>query len=60
MGRGGFDEFDEDAKPASADGEDGEAPVVSDEVDFLEPGESLTDESDIHEPAPDESETANQ
>ncbi len=51
------DEFDEEQKPAD---ESGEAPVVEDETHFLEPGESLTDESDIHEPAPDESETANQ
>ncbi|WP_130387239.1 segregation/condensation protein A [Kribbella sp. VKM Ac-2569] len=51
------DEFDEEQKPAD---ETGEAPVVEEETHFLEPGESLTDESDIHEPAPDESETANQ
>ncbi|WP_327636775.1 segregation/condensation protein A [Kribbella sp. NBC_00482] len=51
------DEFDEEQKPAD---ESGEAPVVDDETHFLEPGEILTDESDIHQPAPDESETANQ
>jgi segregation and condensation protein A len=34
------DEFDEVAEPA---GEDGEAPVVSDDADFLEPGEELTE-----------------
>ena len=51
------DEFDEEQKPAD---ESGEAPVVDDETHFLEPGEILTDESDIHHPAPDESETANQ
>jgi len=51
------DEFDEEQQPAD---ESGEAPVVDDDTPFLEPGETLTDESDIHEPAPDESETANQ
>lgn len=42
------DEFDEVAKPES---EEGEAPQVSDEVDFLEPGEILT-ETDDAEPSP--------
>ncbi|MFC5262893.1 segregation and condensation protein A [Kribbella qitaiheensis] len=41
------DEFDEVPEP---DGEEGEAPVVSDETDFLEPGEELTEP--IPEPGP--------
>jgi segregation and condensation protein A len=54
------DEFDEEAKPES---EDGEAPQVSDETPFLEPGETLTEEDDVpHAPHPaeDPTETANQ
>ena len=35
------DEFDEEQKPPS---EEGEAPQVSDDTDFLEPGESLTED----------------
>ncbi|GAA0925019.1 hypothetical protein GCM10009554_04280 [Kribbella koreensis] len=48
------DEFDE--VPAPAD-EDGEAPIVPDETDFLEPGEVLTepDEPDSDEPGSGES-----
>ena len=41
------DEFDEEAQPAD---EEGEAPVVSDDADFLEPGEELT-EPDPEDPA---------
>ena len=48
------DEFDEESKPSD---EEGEAPVVAEDTDFLEPGASATDESDLP-PAPDE--TANQ
>ncbi|TDW54423.1 segregation and condensation protein A [Kribbella pratensis] len=48
------DEFDEESKPSE---EEGEAPVVAEDTDFLEPGASATDESDLP-PAPDE--TANQ
>jgi segregation and condensation protein A len=54
------DEFDEEAKPES---EDGEAPQVSDETPFLEPGETLTEEDDVPpapHPAEDPTETANQ
>ncbi|MEU4395661.1 segregation/condensation protein A [Kribbella sp. NPDC023855] len=59
------DEFDE--VPAPAD-EDGEAPVVTDEPDFLEPGEELTEpdpepDAEPHEEpetGPDEHETVNQ
>jgi segregation and condensation protein A len=43
------DEFDE--VPAPAD-EDGEAPVVPDEADFLEPGEELTEPDDDPQPVP--------
>ncbi|TKK73686.1 segregation/condensation protein A [Kribbella jiaozuonensis] len=50
------DEFDEESKPVD---ESGEAPVVAEDTDFLEPGESLTDESDIP-PPPASDETANQ
>jgi segregation and condensation protein A len=50
------DEFDEEQKPES---EDGEAPTVEEDPDFLEPGEHATDESDI-DPAPAPNETANQ
>ncbi|MGW1345210.1 segregation and condensation protein A [Kribbella sp. NPDC002412] len=42
------DEFDEVSRPES---EDGEAPRVSDDTDFLEPGASATAEDDV-EPAP--------
>ncbi|WP_442914407.1 segregation and condensation protein A [Kribbella sp. NBC_00709] len=54
------DEFDEEATPAD---EAGEAPVVAEDTDFLEPGASLTDESDIDPgpaPTPASDETANQ
>ena len=52
------DEFDEETKPEP---EDGEAPEVSDETPFLEPGESLTEEDDAApHPAEDPTETANQ
>jgi segregation and condensation protein A len=44
------DEFDEEAAPPD---ESGEAPVVSDDIDFLEPGEELT-EPDQDPPATDE------
>jgi segregation and condensation protein A len=44
------DEFDEESKPSD---EEGEAPVVAEDTDFLEPGASATDESDLP-PAPDE------
>jgi segregation and condensation protein A len=43
------DEFDE--VPAPAD-EDGEAPVVPDEADFLEPGEELTAPDEDPQPVP--------
>ena len=42
------DEFDEETKPES---EDGEAPEVSDETPFLEPGESRTEEDDAEPPS---------
>jgi segregation and condensation protein A len=54
------DEFDEVAKPES---EDGEAPKVSDEVDFLEPGENLTEDDSPEataQPSEGPNETANQ
>ncbi|MFI5698285.1 segregation and condensation protein A [Kribbella sp. NPDC051586] len=52
------DEFDEEAEPPS---EDGEAPVVAEDNDWLEPGATATDESDIPPPpAPAPDETANQ
>jgi segregation and condensation protein A len=50
------DEFDEESKPSD---EEGEAPVVAEDTDFLAPGASVTDESDI-DPAPESDETANQ
>jgi segregation and condensation protein A len=50
------DEFDEESTPSD---EDGEAPVVAEDTEFLEPGVSLTDESDI-DPPPASNETANQ
>jgi segregation and condensation protein A len=50
------DEFDEESTPPD---EDGEAPVVAEDTEFLEPGVSLTDESDI-DPPPASNETANQ
>jgi segregation and condensation protein A len=43
------DEFDE--LPAPTD-EDGEAPVVPDEADFLEPGEELTEPDEDPQPVP--------
>ncbi|MEU8226917.1 segregation/condensation protein A [Kribbella sp. NPDC048915] len=63
------DEFDEELKPAD---ETGEAPRVDDDIDFLEPGESLTAPDEPHpdephpdatapdNPAPDNPETADQ
>ncbi len=52
------DEFDEEHKP---DSEEGEAPTVSDDTDFLEPGDSATDETDVDpEPADTPNETAEQ
>lgn len=42
------DEFDEEDKPADPDGE---APIVPDDIDFLEPGEELTDPDHPHETA---------
>jgi len=54
------DEFDEVATPES---EDGEAPEVSDDVDFLEPGEILTEADDVEpstQPAGPPNETAEQ
>jgi segregation and condensation protein A len=54
------DEFDEERKP---DSEEGEAPAVSDDTDFLEPGDSATAEDDVEpgaEPADTPNETAEQ
>ena len=57
-GSSSLDEFDEESKPEP---EDGEAPVVSDETPFLDPGQSLTAEDDpAPHPAEDPTETANQ
>jgi segregation and condensation protein A len=52
------DEFDEERKPDSSEGE---APTVSDDTGFLEPGESATveDDGDPH-PADPPTETAEQ
>jgi len=50
------DEFDEESQPPP---EDGEAPTVSDDTTFLEPGESLTEE-DAPQPPHEPNETANQ
>jgi segregation and condensation protein A len=50
------DEFDEESKPES---EEGEAPRVSDDTDFLEPSESATVEDDA-EPADTPNETVEQ
>ena len=48
------DEFDEEAEPEP---EDGEAPLVSDDTSFLEPGATLTEDD---EPADDPNETVDQ
>jgi segregation and condensation protein A len=58
------DEFDEVDKPDSdSEAGSGEAPVVSDEVDFLEPGDSLTEDDnpeDTAQPSEGPDETVNQ
>ncbi|WP_460666944.1 segregation and condensation protein A [Kribbella swartbergensis] len=54
------DEFDEEGKPESADGE---APEVPDDIDFLEPGENLTEDDhpeDTAQPSEGPDETVNQ